>query len=136
LGLRYPPHDIYSAYTGIRSTKSHLRASAIEFLDNLLHPNLKSLLFPILEEATTESFIRKGSQLLGYEIRSRSIYLEQLIKGRDPWLKAISIYVAGSLGVVELASSIREALEAHNPFVRETAQRSWGLLKNPEMVKG
>jgi ATP:ADP antiporter, AAA family len=136
LGLRYPPRDIYSAYSVIRSTKSHLRASAIEFLDNLLHPDLKSLLFPILEEAKTENFIRKGSQLLHLEIRSRSAYLEQLIRGRDPWLKAIAIYVAGSLGQIDLASAIRESLETQNLFVRETAQWSWGLLKNPQMVKG
>jgi len=35
LGLRYPPADIYSAYSGLRSQRSDLRASAIEFLDNL-----------------------------------------------------------------------------------------------------
>ena len=55
LGLRYPPADIYSAYNGLRSQRSHLRASAIEFLDNLLLPNMKQLLFPILEESAADT---------------------------------------------------------------------------------
>ncbi len=134
LGLRYPPADIYSAYNGLRSQRLHLRASAIEFLDNLLLPSLKQLLFPILEESAADTFLANGSQRFGLQHKTRIAYLEECIAGRDTWLQAISLYVAGELGLVELAAAVRSAGTSESPLIRETAQRSLLLLEGSQAV--
>jgi ATP:ADP antiporter, AAA family len=134
LGLRYPPADIYSAYSGLRSQRSDLRASAIEFLDNLLLPPMKQLLFPILEESAADSLLAFGSRHFGLQHKSRVAYLEQYITGRDTWLRTISIYVAGDLGLVELAASVRSASSSESPMVRHTAERSLRLLEGTQTV--
>ena len=48
LGLRYQQKDIDIAYQGIISEKKDMQANAIEFLDTLLTPNLKSTLLPCI----------------------------------------------------------------------------------------
>ena len=50
LGLLYPPADIYYAYHAITSGSRHLKANALEFLDNVLHPDIKRSLIPVIEE--------------------------------------------------------------------------------------
>jgi AAA family ATP:ADP antiporter len=134
LGLRYPPTDIYSAYNGVRSQQTHVRASAIEFLDNLLRPDIKQLLFPILEESAADALLAHGSRHFGLQHKSRVAYIEQCIEGRDLWLQAISLYVAGDLGLVELAPAIRLASSSENPMIRQTAQRSLRLLEGSQAV--
>ena len=134
LGLRYPPADIYSAYNGLRSQRSDLRASAIEFLDNLLLPNMKQLLFPILEESAADTFLAFGSQHFGLQHKSGVAYLEQCITGRDTWLRTISIYVAGDLGLVELAAAVRSARSSESPMIRHTAEHSLQLLEGTQTV--
>lgn len=49
LGLLYPPADIYYAYHAITSGSMHLKANALEFLDNVLHPDIKRSLIPVIE---------------------------------------------------------------------------------------
>ncbi|PYV91390.1 MAG: hypothetical protein DMG05_07480 [Acidobacteria bacterium] len=132
LGLRYPPKDIYSAYNAIRSQKPHLRASAIEFLDNLLVPDQKHLLFPILEESTSDNLIGQRNHVLGLSPKSQSAYLNDLIVGKDPWLRTLGIYVAGSLKLSVLADLVRESLDAPDTAIRETARWSWNRLNNFE----
>jgi len=134
LGLRYPPADIYSAYNGLRSQRSHLRASAIEFLDNLLLPNMKQLLFPILEESAADTLLAHGNQHFGLQHKSRAAYLEQCITGRDTWLRTISIYAAGDLGLTQLAPVVRSASTSENPMIRETAERTLQLLEGSQAV--
>lgn len=134
LGLRYPPKDIYSAYNGLRSRQSHVRASAIEFLDNLLLPDLKQLLFPILEESAVDTLLVQGGQHFGLRRKTQTAYLEQLIQGRDEWLQTLSLYVAGSLGLVELAASVRAAGQSQSEHVRETARRSLRMLEGSQAV--
>ncbi len=50
LGLLYPPADIYYAYHAITSGSLHLKANALEFLDNVLQPDIKRSLIPVIEE--------------------------------------------------------------------------------------
>ena len=49
LGLLYTPADIYYAYQGITSDTVQAKANALEFLDNVLNPEIKRLLIPVIE---------------------------------------------------------------------------------------
>jgi AAA family ATP:ADP antiporter len=134
LGLRYPPKDIYSAYNGLRSPQSHVRASAIEFLDNLLMPDLKQLLFPVLEEVAVDTFVTGGNQYFGLHPKTWNAYLEQLITGRDEWLQTLALYVAADLGLTDLTESVRAAQASESALVRETAQRSLKILESSAVI--
>jgi ATP/ADP translocase len=79
VGLVYSPHDIDAVYYNWRA-KPALRASAIEFLDNLLDPSLKETIIPLLEEGGREA----GRSM------SRKAVFQILLQGRDPWLKIIA----------------------------------------------
>jgi HEAT repeat protein len=121
LGLSYPPNDIYSAYLGIRSDRKELRDSAVEFLDNLLHGNLKRYLLPIVDHVSVERTVQEGRHLFGVEMRSRSEALHSLITASDPWLRACAIYAAGEDGAEKLVNEIEEARNDPDSIVRETA---------------
>ena len=128
LGLRYPPRDMLVAYNGIRSSQPALRANAIEFLDNLLQPDFKRLLFPILEESLFAGFGGKAPRSISVPDTSNSGYLRYLIQGRDAWLKTIALYAVGSFKLSELAPLVREALDVPDQFMSQTAQWSWSQL--------
>ena len=121
LGLRYPPKDIYGAYLGLVSNKRALRASAVEFLDNVLSGSLKKYLFPIIDEASPEAAIRRGRELFGVELTSRRDALAHLIKGSDSWLKACAIFQLAAEPEDDLMTLVREAQSDLDPVVRETA---------------
>jgi len=91
MGLRHPPQDIYNAYEGIISRDESLRASAVEFLDNLLHHTIKRYLFPIIDQISVEDTIHKGRSLFRYGLESTDQALSHLIQGRDIWLQACAI---------------------------------------------
>src|SRR5262249_51525935 len=128
-GLRYPPRDMLVAYNGIRSSQRALRANAIEFLDNLLQPDFKRLLFPILEETLLAGFAGKAGPSVRLPDTSNSAYLRYLIQGRDAWLKTIALYAVGSFKLSELAPLVREALDVPDQYMSQTAQWSWSQLK-------
>jgi AAA family ATP:ADP antiporter len=122
LGLCYPPGDMYSAYQGITHTSTSQRASAMEFLDNLLRANEKKYLFPILDDLPLAATIRHGRELFGLAIGSRVDALGQLISGDDSWLKACAIYASSSEGSPELRRSIEKVQDDSDPIVQETCR--------------
>jgi ATP/ADP translocase len=78
VGLIYPPNDIYAAYYNWQMRPA-MRASAIEFLDNLLDTRMKELIIPLLEEGGPRPA----------RAMSRQTVFGTLLKGEDPWLSTI-----------------------------------------------
>lgn len=113
---------MYSAYYGIVSSKKDTRASAIEFLDNVLGKNLKTYLLPFLDQVSTEAVVLKGQQLFGLRVESQEEALARLIRGRDSWLKACALYNIGGTDSQQLVKLAEEACNDPDPVVRETAQ--------------
>lgn len=122
LGLTYPPGDIHSAYLGIVSQRKALRASAIEFLDNLLSHDQKRYLLPILDDVPAETIVRKGVDLFGLNVGSREDALLALINGRNAWLISCAIYAAGQSSTAPVLARIKEIAGDDDPVVRETAE--------------
>lgn len=50
LGLLFPQQDVLTAYRGLHSPSPQLRANAIELLDTLLPPRLKTLVLALVDE--------------------------------------------------------------------------------------
>lgn len=70
LGLRYDQRDIYDAYLGITSGDASLRASAVEFVDNLVQYGTSKYLLPLLDDETGRQAVNEGRTLFDRSIRS------------------------------------------------------------------
>jgi HEAT repeat protein len=123
LGLHYPPNDIYNAYLGIVSSNREKRASAIEFLDNVLGSNLKRYLFPIIDQVSPAVTLQRGRDLFDVDVASQEQALLRLIRGRDPWLRACAIYCCTVGASDEMRRAVEEAERDPDPLIRETAAR-------------
>ncbi|UCD63480.1 MAG: hypothetical protein JSW34_12140 [Candidatus Zixiibacteriota bacterium] len=130
LGLHYPPSDIYSAYLRIVSRKQVYRASAIEFLDNLVKGDVKKYLFPILDEASPERVVRKGRELFGIRFEHKDQALLYLMGGRDSWLKACAVYNALDCESPEVIEAVESARSDRDPVVRQTAEFVIGRIRS------
>jgi len=122
LGLRYPQQDIYSAYLGVVSTEKDRRASAIEFLDNVIGRNVKKYLLPIIDPVSEGIVIQNGRRLFGVRIDGRTTALKALIEGTDAWLRACAVYCAGHDDDEVLQAAVEQAMLDPDPRVAETAR--------------
>ena len=67
--LLFPSLDLKNAYTGIHSESAVTQSNALEFLDNTLNPQLRSLLVPLLDhEVGTAERIRLADRFLGFSV--------------------------------------------------------------------
>ncbi len=127
LGLQYPQNDIYSAYSALRGSRADRRASALEFLDNLLHKNLKTIILPLLEEPSAERLISRASALFGIQAVGRNEALRIILRQPDVWLRACALHEIGRACLSELLEECRNLRHDSEPLVRETAE--WALQR-------
>lgn len=121
LGLHYSQKDIYSAYRAMKENKADARATAIEFLDSILHRDLKSILLPLLEERSAERAIQRASKVFGLEIPAPEEALQLLLHQSDRWLKSCALYEIGANKLAGLDDLCRSLGSDHDPLVSETA---------------
>ena len=123
IGLRYPPEDIIQVYNGIKSVNREVRLSSVEFLDNLLEPNLKKTLIPIAESAWFERISEKMLASLNVQVPSHKECLALLLQGRDVRLKMAVFKLLEALKSSDLNSILKPLLDSPVTKVREGAQR-------------
>ncbi len=121
LGLRYLQKDISSAYLGLVSGRKSLRASSIEFLDNILGGNNKKYILPLLDPDSADYALEHGRKFFGVDIANRDEGLKYLIGGNDPWLKACALYNISKSSGRELIGLAENAVADADPLVSETA---------------
>ncbi len=116
---------MYSAYHALKGARAERRSAAIEFLDNMLHKNLKSIILPLLEESSTERLIDRASRLFGIQKRERKEALRMILEQPDVWLKVCALYQIGDERISDLADMCRKLSSDSDPLIRETAE--WAL---------
>jgi hypothetical protein len=122
LGLKYPQKDIYFAYAALKGARPQMRSSAIEFLDNILSKNLKSIILPLLEEESTERLLGRASRLFGVQIPDREETLRTILRQPDPWLRACALHTIGAERIAGMRDLCRQMCEDTVPLIRETAE--------------
>jgi HEAT repeat protein len=127
LGLVYPPRDIYNAYHGVVSGKRILQANAVEFLDNLLNPDVKKCILPMLDDVAAETVLRKANELFQLNRTTREEGHVYLIGGSDTWLRCCAIYDAADSESQEVCDLVKTATHDPDPMVRETATMTLAL---------
>jgi len=84
LALLQDPREIHDAFMGVRSPNKAIRASSIEFMDNLLDRPQAERLLPLLEEQGASTFADLARRQAGLEPEERDALLARLLKEADP----------------------------------------------------
>jgi AAA family ATP:ADP antiporter len=125
LKILYPDYDLHSAYFGLQSTNSVVHDNALEFLDTILKPQMRTLLVPLLDsEVTIEERVALANRLLGTSVASHEEAIATLMLTDNPWLQSCAAYAIGSLGLKKLEPELDKWLNAPDPLLRESAKQA------------
>lgn len=123
LGLLHPRADVHSAHFGLRSSNPSLRADALEFLDNVLAPQLRHLLVPLLDsQVGVAERVRLANRLVGAPVETLDQAVGLLLASEDSWLRACAAFAVGALRLESLAPELDRLADAADPLLKETAR--------------
>lgn len=128
LGTLYSPSDMDAARVAIEGSDTRARASALEYLDNVLQSGVRKLVMPLLDDMPDEERVRRGNVIIRSRPRDTEETLLQLINDEDQVVAASAILLAAEQKVWGLADDIEHVLAhraASDWFVFEAA--SWAL---------
>ncbi len=126
LGLHYPPGPIYAAYLAVVHRRSEELSSAIEFLDSVLDPRLKSILLPLIDGSPY--LIEVGRDAFGIELPDLESAIRHQIGFGDPWLVACAIAAAAELRLTGLRAEIAAVAARQDEKVAPVARRAAAAL--------
>ena len=108
------------AYVGIRSSNTAVRADALEFLDNVLKPELRHVLVPVLDShVTLEERIDLANRLVGAPLDNAQQAVATMLASDDPWMKSCAIYAVGTLQLRTLVPALKRHESSTDPIVRQ-----------------
>jgi AAA family ATP:ADP antiporter len=122
LGLRYLPEDMYNAFLGVTSDKPGLKADSVEFLDNVLKPELKKIIVPVIETDKPESLVVRAHELFGIEVPGEEESIDILLEGDDNWLKVCTLYLIAEMKWSRHIETVTRLAEGPHPVVIETSK--------------
>jgi AAA family ATP:ADP antiporter len=125
LKLLHPHQDLHSAYVGVQSTNPVVHDNALEFLENILTPQLRELLVPLLDsQVPMAQRVGLAHRILGAGRPTETEAVRMLLQSDDPWLKSCGVYAVGALDLEELLPEV-EALAANpDALLRETVKQT------------
>jgi AAA family ATP:ADP antiporter len=126
LGLLYRPQEIAGLWNRIASGPPSVKATALEYLANLLSRNHRVTLFPAIEQ-TTRIEEPRGAALGNGTFEEA---LRRLSASHDYWIAACAVTVAGELQVAGLIRELESLRDHPGSIVREAAVRALTLAQN------
>jgi len=122
LMLLYRPEDIHLIYEQMRVPDAHLRADALEFLDNLVDPTTRAMIFPILDE---DRFLALLDEDLPIAREPAAAYriLQEAIWDHNCWLSVTTLCAVGRLRLTTMRSELEKA-SCHPAPVISTAAKA------------
>lgn len=128
LALLYSGRDIDAARWALEHGEARARASAVEYLDNVLASPMRRLVLPVIEPLPREELLRRAYVQLRSRPRSTEEMLLELINDEDQVIAAAAIHLVGEIGEWRLKDDIEHVLahrDVHDWYVFEAA--SWTL---------
>ena len=129
LGLKFPSDEISTAYKSFQSSKTDIRISSIEFLDNLLDTRLKRVLIPIFETTVLETISKEALSNLNIHIPNEIECYSMLLEGTDIKIKLAVLYLISVLKDEKYRTILKKHIINTNPKVRDFAQKALDKLK-------
>jgi ATP:ADP antiporter, AAA family len=131
LKLLFPQQDLHSAYVGVQSRNPVVHDNALEFLENILGPQLRSLLLPLLDsEVPATSRIQLANRILGTQVVTGVEAVQSLLSSEDPWLRSCAAYAIGALNLEGFEGHLERLSADPDPLLRETARQAQARLAN------
>jgi AAA family ATP:ADP antiporter len=87
LGLHYASEEILAVYKVLKSDARDTRSDALEFLENLMEPNLKRMLMPIIESAMWDSITEEAIRKMKIRIPDEYSCYKMILQGEHHRLK-------------------------------------------------
>ena len=93
IGLVSGGRGLHDAYVGVRSSNPIVRANALEYLENTLKPELRQVLFPLIDNhVSEEERIHIANHVVGAPVETPEQALSTLLASEDPWLRSRAEY--------------------------------------------
>jgi hypothetical protein len=123
LKILYPQYDLHSAYVGLQSPDPVVHDNAVEFMDSVLPPEVRSLIIPLFDRnVTVPARIATANKLLGSSVGDREEAIEVMSTSEDPWLRACAAYAIGEMRLTRFAGRLDEwSKDEAEPLLRATA---------------
>ena len=121
-GLIHPPNEIFGAWDRIAKGQPAVRATALEYLHNVLSPHDRTSLLPLVEATSSAEVHERGQKLLGTSTLDFTEALTRLLRHRDYWVAAIAATLAGALEGGPLKAELASLREHPSPIVREAVE--------------
>jgi len=123
MGLLIPGPGLHDAYAGVRSGNPTVRENALEYLDNVLKPDLRRLVLPLIDShVTIEERIVIANQLVGAPLETAEQAITTLLASEDSWLRACGAYAVGALRLHNLEPDLQKLADTPDAAIRETVQ--------------
>jgi AAA family ATP:ADP antiporter len=133
MALLFPQAGLHDAYVGVRSSNQIVRANALEFLDNVLKPELRHVLVPVLDShVTVGERIALADRLVGAPLESAQQAVATLLASDDPWLRSCAIQAVGTLQLRDLAPELQRYESSSDPLVRQSVVAARARLAHEE----
>jgi ATP:ADP antiporter, AAA family len=121
MALLLPHVGLHDAYLGLRSTDELVRANSLELLDNVLAPDLRQLLVPLLDsQVTTDERIAMANRLVGAPLDTPQQAVATLLNSEDSWLRSSAIYAVGALQLHDLEAELKRFDSDPDPVLKQS----------------
>ena len=123
LGLRYAWTDVAAARYSLDHGDARVRASALEYLDNLLGGDVRRRVMPILDVAPLEEKVRYANSVLKSRPRDVDDTLAQLVHDEDPVVAGAALQFLATRGFTAALTDDLGYLRTNSPhpFLRDAA---------------
>ncbi len=132
IALAHPVPGLHDAYVGVRSPNALVRANALEFLENVLAPDVRHVLLPLLDsQVSIDERIALANRMIGAPLETAEQAVATLLASEDAWLRSCAVYAVGALQLSELEPEVRKLESAPEPLLRDSVQATLARL-SPE----
>ena len=123
MALLLPHAGLHDAYVGLRSSDELVRANSLELLDNVLEPELRQLLVPLLDsQVSVAERIALANRLVGAPLDSPQQAVETLLSSEDTWLQSSAIYAVGALQMRGLEKELKRFDNDPDPLLKQSVR--------------
>jgi len=134
LGLLYSHADMRAARFALEHSDPGRRASAAEYLDNVLSGPLRKRVVLMVDDMPADERVRRTNVLFRTRHRPPDDTLAQLIHDEDPVIAASAIHLAAERGFRQLVDDVEFALAHRDPpdrYVADAATWARASFRRP-----
>jgi AAA family ATP:ADP antiporter len=137
MALLFPATGLHDAYVGVRSDNPIVRANALEFLENVLKPELRQILVPLLDShVTVDERITLADRVVGAPVVTTEEAIATLLSSEDPWLQSSAIFAVGAMQLRGLEPELRRFDASADPLVQESLRSARQRLAGEPAAAG